>query len=131
MKTATLKATGSGIQEPLLRAGDRGDGPWGGDDGMSFGCGPWTYTQPPLRTARAAVPHPPHLNCKSVYNPCANQQPLALSTNILTMLLCSRSTPFCPFRLIGPTAVQAHAVNTRIPSTAPAEPPAAVSSPFR
>ena len=76
MRTATLKATGSGRQESLLRAGDRGDGPLGNDDGVSFGCGPWTYTQPPLRTAREAVPHPPHLNCKSVYDPCANQQPL-------------------------------------------------------
>ena len=96
MKTATLKATGSGIQEPLLRAGDRGDGPWGGDDGMSFGCGPWTVTQ----TDDGSGCPSPHPNCESV-----REQQHSLLTTIITMLLRSRSSPFCPFMPIRPTAV--------------------------
>ena len=42
---------------------------------MMTGC-PLAAVRGLTRTARAAVPHPPHLNCKSVYDPCANQQPL-------------------------------------------------------
>jgi len=126
MRTATLKATGSGRQEPLLRAGDRGDGPLGNDDGVSFGCGPWTYTH----GARGCPPPTPsqlQIRVRSVRQPTTTIRFPQTSSRCCfapALLLSTHSGPS------GPQRSDAHAVNTPIPSTAPAEPPAAVPSPF-